>query len=225
MSRANDIANMMCIRQNRDFAFTRFDLLIVVCIIAALFISFLVWASRAKAHALRMSCVNNIKQCALGALVWTGDNQEGQFPMAVSNKLGGTLDWISDGNAFRHFQVMSNELSTPMVAYCPADTRVRATNFTYFANENISFFVGLDAKPRDPRAWLFGDRNITNGFALDHTIMTLPPGKSARWDTQLHDRCGNLALADGSVEMLSNNGLLDKLNKNTSWTNRLALPE
>jgi prepilin-type processing-associated H-X9-DG protein len=215
---------MKCNWQNRDFAFTRFDLLIVVCVIAALFISFLVWTSNFKVRSLRYACINNIKQCALGALVWIGDNQE-QFPMAVSNKLGGTLDWVPEGNAFRHFQVMSNELSTPVVVWCPADPRVHATNFTYFANENISFFVGLDAKPSDRRAWLFGDRNITNGLAAQYTIMNLASGQSAGWDNQLHDRCANVAFGDGHVEQLSNADLRRTLKEAVGWTNRLALPE
>jgi prepilin-type processing-associated H-X9-DG protein len=214
------------VKRNRALAFTRLDLLLIIGVVT--FFAIVVgsyFLSKAKNRALRISCVNNVKQCALATLVWSGDNQD-KFPMEVSNTLGGTLDWVAGGNAFRHFQVMSNELSTPQIVWCPADPRKRATNFTAdFKNENVSFFVGLDAKKSNPQKWLYGERNITNGITLDHTIMTLTSGKAVGWNRELHDRRGNLAMADGSVKMLSNDGLLEKLKQTAGETNRLALPE
>jgi hypothetical protein len=121
---------------------------------------------------------------------------------------------------------MSNELGTPIVTYCAADTRRNATNFTSdFKNENISFFVGVEANKRDPRAWLCGDRNITNGTPPDPTILTLETGQSAGWNEQLHDRCGNVAVMDGSVHQLSNADLRRMQREENGWTIRFALPE
>jgi hypothetical protein len=144
--------------------------------------------------------------------------------MAVSNELGGSLESIAEGNVFRHFQVMSNELSTPYIVFCPADTRQHSTNFTYFQNQNISYFVGLDASKVHPQAWLCGDRNITNGLALNHNIMALEAGQSTKWTDELHKRCGNVALMDGSVQQLSNSDLRRTMKNASIGTNRIALP-
>jgi hypothetical protein len=205
-------------------AFTRVGLLVVLGIFAVFLTAFYAWAAKAKARAIRYSCINNVKQCALSFMVWSGDHND-RFPMEVSNTLGGTLELVPEGNAFRHFQVMSNELSTPIVVWCPADTRRDATNFTHFQNENVSFFVGLDASKSNRQAWLCGDRNLTNGLALNHTTMKLESGQSAGWTKELHDRCGNVALADGSVQKISNVELRNTLKNAAGLTNRLALPE
>ena len=69
----------------------------------------------------------------------------------------------------RVFQVMSNELSTPKVLICPADSfhSVAATNFGTagqgfgdFDLAKVSFFIGDDAVDSDPQMVLFGDQNI-----------------------------------------------------------------
>jgi len=120
---------------------------------------------------------------------------------------------------------MSNELSATMILRCPADARPCATNWTYLRNQNISFFVGLDARKTNPQAWLCGDRNITNGLSPNRGIMTLKAGQPAGWTEALHNKCGNVALADGSVQQLSNSDLRKILQSASGWTNRLSLPE
>lgn len=183
-----------------------------------------VWLANAKPKAIRMACVSDLKQCDLAFQVWSGDHK-GKFPMEVSTNDGGTLEFVAGGNAFRHFQAMSNELSTTMVVGCPSDIRDRATNFTDFNNQNVSLFVGLDANTNSPQKWLCGDRNITNGFTSDHTILKLGAGQTAGWTGAMHNRCGNLGFADGSVQMVSNRELQESMRKSNGWTNRIALPE
>ena len=210
--------------QNRR-AFTILELLVIMAVLlllAALGVHFL---GNAKARAIRISCINNVKQSELAFMVWAGDN-EGKFPMSVSTNSGGTLELVPGGNAFRHFQVMSNELSTPKVATCPSDTRTTATNFTVdFNNTKVSFFVGLDASKTNPPGWLCGDRNITNGFASKHSILTLQGGQSLGWTREMHNQCGNVALADGSVQQISNQYLRRLMDTNAAWSNRIAVPE
>jgi len=205
-------------------AFTIIELLVIMAVLflLALGVHFL---GNAKARAIRLNCVCDMKQSALAFMVWSGDN-EGKFPMAVSTNAGGTLEWVSGGNAFRHFQVMSNELSAPRVVTCPSDTRTAATNFTDdFNNMKVSFFVGLDASKANPKSWLCGDRNIANGFASKHSVLTLQCGQSLSWTKEMHDRCGNVALADGSVQQMSNRDLRRLTNTNAAWSNRIAVPE
>jgi hypothetical protein len=147
--------------------------------------------------------------------------------MMVPDTMGGARESTAKGDVFRNFQIMSNELTTTIITCCPADTRYahHATNFTYFNNQDISYFVGCDADTNIPNAWLCGDRNITNGFSPNRSIITVEAGQSAGWNKELHDRCGNVALAHGSVQQISNVELRSALKNTAGWTNRIALPE
>ena len=56
------------------------------------------------------------------------------------------MEFNTGADTFRHFQVMSNELSTPKILACPADTRAAANNFFRLKNQNVSYFVGLEGE-------------------------------------------------------------------------------
>ena len=73
------------------------------------------------------------------------------------------------------FLVMSNELSTPKILFCPAEYersyRQAATTFAgvqtgtnrnilYTNDLNVSYFIGVDAQEASPRRFLTGDHNI-----------------------------------------------------------------
>lgn len=73
------------------------------------------------------------------------------------------------------FLVMSNELTTPKVVYCPAEyessIRQAATSFAgnnvgqpsvipYTNDLNVSYFIGVDAQETYPRMLLTGDHNL-----------------------------------------------------------------
>ena len=73
------------------------------------------------------------------------------------------------------FMVMSNELSTPKVVYCPSDSiRTQPTNFNYsFVGQAIntaagvqtvqgqsSYFINGNASDNDPQVIVTGDSNI-----------------------------------------------------------------
>jgi prepilin-type processing-associated H-X9-DG protein len=145
--------------------------------------------------------------------------------MAISTNRNGTLEWVEGGNASRHFQVMSNELSTPKILICPSDNRNFANNFNSLKNENLSYFVGLDAEDVRPELLLSGDRNITNGLAPKRTILILPPDRPAGWTEAIHRDQGNIAFADGTVLSFTTLALRNALRKTGDSTNRIALPE
>jgi len=75
----------------------------------------------------RINCVNNLSQLGMAFRMWSMDHGD-QFPFNVPAEKGGTLEDCRrtadgfDASAFRHLQVMSNELNTPKVLVCPADT-------------------------------------------------------------------------------------------------------
>ncbi len=204
----------------KDFdAFTRRELLAVILVTAVAAMVLFSALARQRQRALRLRCINNLAQVGVAFQTWALDNGD-RFPMAVEAEHGGSLEAAAPGEAFRYFQVMSNELLTPKPLICPADVRVPATDFgPGLSNTNLSYFVGIDAVGTDPQMFLSGDRNLTNGTALQNGILQLTPSRPAGWTHELHNRIGNLGLADGSVQQFTTARL-----GTAGGTNRLAMP-
>jgi prepilin-type N-terminal cleavage/methylation domain-containing protein len=207
-------------------AFTLIELLVVIAIIAILAAMLLPALAAAKRKAQKINCVNNLKQVGLAFRIWEGDNGD-KYPMALSSIAGGASEFI--GNASNGgtapggynqpyiFLTMSNELSTPKVIYCPADS-VRSiqpnSSFTALGVGNVSYFVFGDAADAYPQMIIAGDRNIgpsTQGTAapLKFGDATAPTGKPGDWTSgawwawtanEIHLKTGNLGLTDGSVQ-------------------------
>jgi prepilin-type processing-associated H-X9-DG protein len=207
-------------------AFTLVALLVIVAVLAILAAMFLPALARAKKKSSKIGCVNNLKQSGLAFRIWAGDNND-QYPMVTPVANGGTKEFDIGADTFRHFQVMSNELSTPKILVCPEDTRVAAVNFARLKNQNVSYFVALEANDANPQRLLDGDRNITGSSAPENGILKLVPGGPAGWTSALHNNQGNVGLADGSVQEFSNAGLRNALKNSGDPTNtwRIALPE
>ncbi len=150
-----------------------------------------------------MPCGNHLKQVALASRMWSNDH-DGRFPWQVSTNQGGTLEFAPSPDVFRHFEAMSNELSSPKILVCPRDAeRFRASRFgPPLANSNVSYFIGLEASETKPQSILTGDRNliggVTNGALLIFLSNSVP-----RWEASIHTNQGNIALGDGSVQQLT----------------------
>ena len=138
------------------------------------------------------------------------------------------MELVSAGNVAACFQVMSNELSTPKILLCPADTRrIWATNFSaYFDNSHISYFVGLDVtNETNPQMFLSGDDNFAiGGVPVKSGVLQLLTNTPVTWTKARHKFAGYLGLADGSVEQLTTNGLQQALQQTGVATNRFVLP-
>jgi hypothetical protein len=89
--------------------------------------------AKAKEKALSIACINNLKQFGLAVRVWALDNNDSNPPNVVC---------------------MSNELSTPKILVCPADTnRPVATDFFSFsmANCTYEFLAPSEVTDKEPQ--------------------------------------------------------------------------
>ena len=210
--------------RNND-AWTLIELLVVLAVLFVL-AAMIDWgpSSKLKAKAQRVQCINNLKQVGFALRMWQQGNGGG-FQMFAANTDGAAKERLEGSFAFRRFQVMSNELGNPKTLLCPTDKRAYATNFLALKNENVSYFIGLDATDAKPPMLLSGDRNITNGLLPTRTILLLPPDRPAGWTREMHVNQGNVALADGSAASVSTSGLREMIRNTGDGTNRIAIPE
>lgn len=141
--------------------------------------------------------------------LWEGDNGD-KYPMQVSVTNGGAMEVIGAGNAYVLWQTMSNELRSPKILRCPADTgRIAATNFSIgFSDANISYFVTLDAAETYPQMILDGDDNLqVNGKPVQPGILDFRTVTNIAWTKDRHHGCGNIGMADGSAQQTTSGGL------------------
>jgi prepilin-type processing-associated H-X9-DG protein len=218
--------------------FTVWELLVIIAAIFVIVLLVLPPLSAAKPKAQRINCVSNLKQIGIGTRLWAEDNN-GRFPNQVSISEGGLARTnrlgFNAADTFRFFQVMSNELNTPKIVYCPADGArrqdwVTTDNFqsegpgaSFTNNLVVSYFVGSGAAAVHPRMFLSGDRNTygptttpdsndgygnspTNGSG-SRVVFGSKPAKVG-WTSRIHRKSGNVAFADGSVQQLSSHMLI-----------------
>lgn len=222
-------ASQIC---NRE-AFSLVELVVLVACLALLSALILPAFARRAARSGKMTCVNNLKQIGLSFRTWALDNGD-KYPMEVAMTNGGTRDLIN-GPAFVHFLVMSNELSTPKVLVCPEDSeKSNATTFSpnrasgqipFLDDKYLSYFVGVDANETIPSAILTGDRNLAvNRVPVQAGIQRIWTNSTVSWFKPWHAGGGNVGLADGSVQVLSDSLLQAFLCNTGTATNRFVMP-
>lgn len=180
--------------------------------------------NNAKHKVQRIRCTSFLKQIGLSFRIFAKD-QSNLFPMQQMTNQSGAPAFLSSADTYRYFLSMSNELGTPYILRCPADrSRTTAMNWATFRNENLSYFVGLDAKETEPLVMLSGDSNLTtNNVAVNPGVLQLTTNMNVGWTAERHIGNGNMVLGDGSVLQSSSARLRDH-NSNSGVTNRLLIP-
>ena len=190
-------------------ALTKIDVLVIVAVLVVVAALLLPALAAAKRKHARIGCIGNLKQIGVAFRLWEGDNGD-KYPMAVSVTNGGAMELAATGNVAACFQVMSNELNTPIILLCPEDTRrTYATNFsTGFSSANISYFLNPDAVETYPQMIMLGDDNLlVDGKPVQPGILNLRTGSTITWTKDRHHGNGNIGMADGSAQQVTGNGL------------------
>jgi prepilin-type N-terminal cleavage/methylation domain-containing protein len=224
-----------------NHALTLIEVLVVIAVLAV--VAALLLPALLSHHEGRMqliNCVNNLKEIGVAYRVWEGDNGD-KYPMFVSVTNGGAMELIATGNVTACFLVMSNELSMPKILACPDDKK-RLPAATSFSDPQltgkISYFVNLDATENCPQMLLSGDDNFEiGGVPVKSGLVQFSTNAYVAWTSGRHVSynshfwipvrnrfMGNIGLADGSVQQVTTDGLLQLIRQTGTATNRLAIP-
>ena len=211
-------------RTNR--ALNLFEVMLVITIVLVMAVLLLpaILTSRPEKHRAP-ACVNNLKMLGMAYWVWAGDNND-KFPMDVPVSTNGAMELITTGNVLSVYLCMSNELSTARILHCPEDGQTTAVAlFNGLNRTNVSYFVGPDANEDQPQMILSGDDNLAiSNVPVTSGILTLPPNTPIAWTKERHVYAGNIGLADGSVQQVTNSALQNAFQQTGYPTNRIAIP-
>ena len=238
---------------------TIIEVLVVVAIVVVLAGIMMPPFTHDKTRARRISCVNNLKQVAVGLRLFAND-ADGKYPFECFTTGSTNAEVTSFPGGWNHnptnlwklLQLAQNDISSPRVLVCPADSdRQPAVDFLSGSgsssnsflspskrNNALSYFLALDAKEAQPAMLLVGDRNL----ARDSDKTDSEPGrnylngeqrlgstdadvKHLRWNNDIHERGGNIAFMDGSARQLTSGKLREAVMNTGDTTNRIWLPQ
>jgi hypothetical protein len=228
MSRGTFALQFCLVRRfvRRNSAFTRLELVALLCVIAVVSVLFLPMLAQAKRKASRVACINNLKDIGLVHRIFATDNNDlFVFQIPIAN--GGTMEFTN--NIVPHFQALSNELSTPKILICPERNprTIPATSFAVFAPSNTDYFIGLLASQTNSASILAGETSFTiNGAPHGHGLLRLSTNTIVSYPANLHadKRPPSLVLADGSAIYLNSATWRERFTAAGAETNLLLLP-
>jgi hypothetical protein len=230
-------------------AFSRAELFFCLAALALLFAAILPGAALSGHRSDHITCIDNLRRIGRGFHVWAFEHQDGN-PWTVPVTSDGTAlsgHLSKPGNAWFEFAAVSNELVTPRLLVCPADSKKlvnQASNWSTsssggyanskYRNNATSYTIGLHSGIEAPRALLSSDRNLqvdslgqscSFGLLGVATISPVSAQTGVAWTNDLHGVFGNLLLNDGSVLQKSTDGLREyfraEVDDNTSQLHML----
>ena len=208
--------------------FTLIEVLVVVAVIFVL--AALMLPTLDHTHTSRgPSCMSNQKQICLGLIMSQGDN-DGKFPWQRSTATNGTMKLITNGQAASQLYPLTDYLKSFGCYLCPVDSgKVEATNYDHFTDQNISYFVNVDATTNTAATILTGDRHlIANGNPVKPGLFYYKDTSNLSWSRGLHGTgertVGVMGFADGHAEMVKTTDLNGVFHRQGLVSDRMEVP-
>src|SRR5438309_8475157 len=205
--------------EKSDLAFTRMEILF--CLFGATLVTIPAVSLLAsnKSESQRAVCFNNLRQIGQAFQSWASEHNDNYYVFRTAYPEG-TKNYpilALMNSAWFHFASLSNQLGSPKLLVCPADTGAAraASNWGFgpdgFVNAGLranalSYSLHLEAFPMAPKTILSGDRNIratsfpvSSSSAATRCAGLEPNDSNVRWTNQVHGVSCHLLLRDGSV--------------------------
>jgi hypothetical protein len=187
----------------------------------ALLLCFLI--PRAVREKRKETCRRNLRDIGIGFK--TFGLTDPRYPPRTPVAEGGTAELVRSGQVFVHFRgMMSNGLSAKSLV-CPADRKKKVADHNSFSDDNVSYFIGVDAADEFPDVMLSGDRNLAVGnVPLKPGLFMVTTNTPLVWAEAIHGSCGNILMGDGSIQFVNSTQLTALVHNQGLVTNRLAIP-
>jgi hypothetical protein len=195
------------------------DILAIVLVSSFIVSNMCLTACRTKPYRESAECFSNLRRISSDWDTFFGEHSK--FITDVSTNQGGTKEYASDTNqVYLHFRTLKTYVyanpTSPVpdvLLLCPQDPRGPAP-IMKVRNENISYFMSMNATPGNSRWILSGTRNLK--FR----------SKGPIWNAQqgLHRKTGYLLYLDSTIEHVGDDELAEALTSNGNQKNQLALP-
>lgn len=174
-----------------------------------------------------VGCLSRLRQIDIGFWMYAQDNA-GTLPMHLQIADGAAVKLALSNSPIAQFCMLSPYLRRCDLLICPTEKERRAvTNFSDLTETNLSYFLNIDVTLSNKPATsiLAGDRNLrADGRPVPPGPFVLTTSRDMNWTRELHPYGGNIAFADGHVEVCRRNDLNSLVQRQSIATNRLLVP-
>lgn len=155
----------------------------------------------------RTYCINNQRQCALGFILFTADNNN-HYPWDLAETNPAYLPGSTKGDAAADFNEIIDYVKVPSLFVCPTDpAKIIHPDLSPIKNLNLSYGTGYDTGSNASANILTLDRHlIADSNPVLPGLFTYSTNQTMGWSSELHRSNaprGVMSFYDGHAEIVS----------------------